>query len=83
MIAAMTHPHFKTRWIHEQYRSKKNMDEVRDLLISKALTETDVDFNANGNRHGEQAGGQESNGNYIYLYTISKNFIECMNYIYI
>lgn len=36
-IAAVSHPHFKTRWIHEKYQKRQYLDNIRELLVSKAL----------------------------------------------
>lgn len=36
-IAAVTHPYFKIRFLHKQYQTKKNIDDIRELLISKPM----------------------------------------------
>lgn len=36
-IAAVTHPHFKLRWLYKRYQTKENMDYIREVLIEKAL----------------------------------------------
>lgn len=39
-IAAVTHPHFKTRWLHEEYQQRWYIDQLREELISKAMNES-------------------------------------------
>lgn len=36
-IAAVTHPHFKMRWLYKRYQTKIHMDHIREMLIEKAL----------------------------------------------
>lgn len=43
-IAAVTHPHFKTRWIHDDYNNRRYMDKIREILISKAMNESTDDM---------------------------------------
>lgn len=37
IIAAVTHPHFKMRWLYKRYQTKEYMDYIRELLIEKAM----------------------------------------------
>lgn len=46
-IAAVTHPHFKTRWIHEDFQSAIEIEYIRELLIRDCLAIPHLDNNNN------------------------------------
>lgn len=46
-IAAVTHPHFKVRWIHEDFCSREYIEEIRETMISLSLESSNHDENMN------------------------------------
>lgn len=61
-IAAVTHPHFKTRWMHEEWQNSLYMQQIREMLVSKAM-DMEIDSNtSNINRGSEQTNNNKKMG---------------------
>lgn len=37
LIASVSHPHFKRRWMHKKYQSKSYSDYIREKMVEKAI----------------------------------------------